>query len=70
MSPAGSMPDARGADLVADQLERLAHARLDDLADLEPADGPAGVLAEDRHADLLVVGLLDRAQVARCRGGS
>ena len=47
--PAGSMPDAGRADLVAHQLERLAHAGLDDLADLEPADRPAGVLAEDRR---------------------
>ena len=54
------LADAGGADLVAQQLERLAHPRLDDLADLEPADGPPGVLAEDADADLLVVG--DRAR--------
>ena len=65
MMPGGQHPDAGGADLVGQQLERLAHARLDDLADLEPAHGPAGVLAEDRDADLLVVGLRDGAQVAR-----
>ena len=49
--------------LVAQQLERLAHPRLDDLADLEPADGPAGVLAEDRDADLLVLEMPRRSQV-------
>ena len=63
MIPAGSMADARGADLVAQQLEGLAHPGLDDLADLEPADGPAGVLAEDADADLLV--LADRLEVGR-----
>ena len=57
------LPDAGRADLVAQQLERLAHPRLDDLADLEPADGPSGLLAEDADADLLVVA--DRLEVRR-----
>ena len=63
MIPAGSMPAPAARHLVAQQLERLAHPGLDDLAHLEPADRPAGVLAEDRDADLLV--LVDAAQVAR-----
>ena len=62
ITPAGQLADAGSADLVAQQLERLAHPRLDDLAHLEPADGPTGVLAEDADADLLVVG--HRPQVA------
>ena len=61
--PGREHADAGCAHLVAQQLERLAHAGLDDLADLEPADRPAGVFAEDADADLLVLG--DRAQVAR-----
>ena len=48
--------------LPPDQLERLAHPGLDDLADLAAADRPAGVLAEDGDRDLLVVG--DRVEVA------
>ncbi len=56
-------PDTGRPDLVAHQLEGLAHPRFDDLADLEPADGAPGVLAEDRDADLLVVD--DALQVAR-----
>ena len=55
MTPAGSIPTPAARISLPQQLERLAHARLDDLADLEPADGPPGVLAEDRDADLLVV---------------
>ena len=50
------------AHLVADELERLAAAGFDDLAQLHPADRPAGVLAEHADADHLVG--VDRAQVA------
>ena len=63
MIPAGSCATPGGADLVAQQLERLAHPRLDDLAHLEPADRPAGVLAED--ATLISSSSVDRPQVAR-----
>ena len=63
--PGRQHPDAGRPDLVAQQLERLAHPGLDDLADLEPADRPAGVLAEDRDADLLV--LADRRAGRTCR---
>ena len=68
MTPAGSWLTPRGADLVAQQLEGLAHPRLDDLADLEAADRPAGILAEDADADLLVLG--DGLAGRPSRGGS
>ena len=60
--PAGSIPWPVARISLRDELERLAHAGLDDLAQLQPADRPAGFLAEDADADHLV--LVDRAQVA------
>src|SRR6188472_1168838 len=53
--PGREHADPSRPDLVAQQLEGLAHPCLDDLRDLEPADGPPGVLTQDRHADLLVL---------------
>ena len=50
------------------ELERLAHPGLDDLADLEPADRPAGLLAEDRDVDLARPGRPPAGRTSR--GGS
>src|ERR1035437_3661854 len=47
---------ARRTDLGPQHLEVLAHARLDDPADLEAAHRPAGGLAQHRDADRFVVG--------------
>src|SRR3970040_2255328 len=54
---------AGGRDLLAEFLEELPHARVDDGADLRPLDGAAALVAERLDVDELLG--LDRAQGAR-----
>src|SRR5687768_15612101 len=61
--PGGQHARPAGLDLRADELERLAHPRFDDPAQLDAADRATRLLAQDRDRDLLVVG--DALQVAR-----